>query len=360
MARQLRIQYSGAIYHIMARGDHGNPIFSDDRDREVFLKTLAQACDKTGWLIYAYVLMGNHYHLLLETPEPNLVLGMKWLQGTYTRRYNVRHHVLGHLFQGRYRGLVVDGEDETYLGVLSTYIHLNPTRAGLIQIGKQSLRSYPWSSYPAYLKAPAERVSWLRAARVLASVMRGPDDSSHRAGYGAVLESRTLELADASRRAYLEEQWQPLRRGWYLGSAKFKDRLLRQIGQVMENRRRSSYAGEAPKAHDENQAASILESGLKVLGLTPDKLPLLPKGAAEKRVLAWWLRRQTTVSRRWISERLVMGDESRVTQGVWEVEQTMDPRLADGKQRLQASQSQEEEDSRPNVTHVGILPEFLD
>src|SRR5712664_4533098 len=134
MARPLRIQYSGAVYHIMARGSRGQRIFADVQDRKRFLEALGEACQKTGWRIHAYVLMGNHYHLLVETPEGNLVAGMKWLQGTYTQRYNSRHKVFGHLFQGRYKALLVDGAGN-YLAVVSTYIHLNPARAKLIAIG---------------------------------------------------------------------------------------------------------------------------------------------------------------------------------------------------------------------------------
>src|SRR6266853_2790449 len=101
MARAIRLQYAGAVYHVMARGNQGDPIFRDVQDRRVWLETLREACQKTGWRIHAYVLMGNHYHLLLETPEANLVEGMKWLQGAYTQRHNTRHKVRGHLFQGR-------------------------------------------------------------------------------------------------------------------------------------------------------------------------------------------------------------------------------------------------------------------
>jgi REP element-mobilizing transposase RayT len=99
MARKLRVEYPGAIYHVMNRGDQREPIFRDDKDRQWFIHTLSEACGKTGGWIYAYVLMNNHFHLLLETPEGNLVAGMKWLQSTYTQRYNSRHRVFGHLFK---------------------------------------------------------------------------------------------------------------------------------------------------------------------------------------------------------------------------------------------------------------------
>src|SRR6516165_6697004 len=130
MPRPLRIEYPGALYHVMARGNQGRPVFRDDTDRQLWLETLGQACGKTGWRVHAYVLMGNHYHLLLETPEANLEAGMKWLQGTYTQRYNGRHKLFGHLFQGRYKAVLVDPQEkEGYFQVVSTYIHLTPARA---------------------------------------------------------------------------------------------------------------------------------------------------------------------------------------------------------------------------------------
>ena len=98
MARKIRLEYAGAVYHVMARGNQGRRIYADDPDRKRWLETLAEGCEQTGWRIHAYVLMPNHYHLLAETPEANLVAGMKWLQSTYTQRYNARHKVFGHLF----------------------------------------------------------------------------------------------------------------------------------------------------------------------------------------------------------------------------------------------------------------------
>jgi len=114
--------------------------------------------------------MSNHYHLLVDTPEGNLVAGMKWLQAAYTQRYNGRHKVFGHLFQGRYKAIIIDGNDDLYLQVVSTYIHLNPARAGLIGIGEEPLKSYRWSSYPVYLKGDRKSAPWLRYAGVLSSL----------------------------------------------------------------------------------------------------------------------------------------------------------------------------------------------
>lgn len=103
MPRQVRIEYPGAMYHVMSRGNRRQDIYLNDVDRHDFLKTLAEACQKTGWQAHAYCLMSNHYHLVLETPNANLVAGMAWLQGTYTTRLNVRHKLIGHVLSGRYK-----------------------------------------------------------------------------------------------------------------------------------------------------------------------------------------------------------------------------------------------------------------
>jgi len=99
MPRKERMEYAGGVYHVMDRGDRLEAIYEDDRDREMFLHTLGQACERTEWRVHSYVLMGNHYHLLLETPEPNLCAGMKWMQGTYTIRHNARHKLRGIFFR---------------------------------------------------------------------------------------------------------------------------------------------------------------------------------------------------------------------------------------------------------------------
>jgi putative transposase len=133
MPRALRIQYPGAIYHVINRGDRREPIFRDDVDRRRFITTLGEVCAKTDWQVHAYVLMPNHFHLVIETPNPNLVAGMKWFLGTYTTRFNHRHKLAGHLFSGRYKALIVDGSGNGYLRTVCDYVHLNPVRADLLR-----------------------------------------------------------------------------------------------------------------------------------------------------------------------------------------------------------------------------------
>jgi len=155
MARPLRIQFPGALYHVTSRGDKKEKIFEDDRDREAFLKILASVVEQCNWLCHAYCLMDNHYHLLVETPDGNLSYGMRQLNGVYTQRYNRAHHTVGHLLQGRYKAIVV--EKDTYLLEVSRYMVLNPVRAQLV--------TYPWewnwSSYlaTASIRKPSGSVS---------------------------------------------------------------------------------------------------------------------------------------------------------------------------------------------------------
>ncbi|MCF7734346.1 MAG: transposase [Akkermansiaceae bacterium] len=122
MPRSLRIEFPGAFYHVMARGNRRETIFHDDDDRRFFLATLSEACAMTGWRVHAWVLMGNHYHLFIETPEANLVAGMSWLQNTVTRRYNVRHMAWGRLFGDRYKAVLVEGADSYHYRTLADYI----------------------------------------------------------------------------------------------------------------------------------------------------------------------------------------------------------------------------------------------
>ena len=139
----------------MNRGDRREPIFKDDTDRNRFLATLAEVCVKTGWQVHAYCLMPNHFHLVVETPQANLVAGMKWFLGTYTSRFNRRHKIFGHLFSGRYKALIVDGSGDGYLRTVCDYVHLNAVR-GKRLTDEQALSAYVWSSYPAYLQTPAK------------------------------------------------------------------------------------------------------------------------------------------------------------------------------------------------------------
>ncbi len=159
MARPLRIEFPGAVYHITSRGNAKQAIFIDDKDRVGFLDILSMVVERFGWVCHAFCLMENHYHLLIETPRANLSRGMRELNGVYTQRVNQRHKRVGHLFQGRYKGILVEKDD--HLLVLCRYIVLNPIRVGLIKRPEQ----WKWSSYRATIglvkSPPFLNVDWI-------------------------------------------------------------------------------------------------------------------------------------------------------------------------------------------------------
>src|SRR5438132_13401549 len=133
MARKLRVEFAGAIYYVVNRGDLRVAIFQDDGNRERFVKTLGEGCVRSGWQVQAYCLMPNHFHLVVETPQATLVAGMKWFLGTYTGRFNRRHKLFGHLRSGRYKAMIVDSATPGYLKTACDYVHLNPVRARLLR-----------------------------------------------------------------------------------------------------------------------------------------------------------------------------------------------------------------------------------
>lgn len=157
MARPLRLEFEGALYHLTARGDRSEPIFEDDDDRRVFLAVLAQALERFEATVFAYCLMGNHYHLVLQTHRANLSRLMRHVNGIYTQAYNRRHRKVGHLLQGRFKAVLVD--EESYFLEVCRYVDLNPVRAGMVK----HPREWVWSSYRAHVAA-IEAPPWLDSA----------------------------------------------------------------------------------------------------------------------------------------------------------------------------------------------------
>jgi putative transposase len=294
MARKLRIQYPGAIYHVMNRGDRRERIFSDDPDRQRFLETLTETCQKTGWQVHAYCLMYNHFHLVVETPQGNLVAGMKWLLGTYTSRYNRRHKEFGHLFSGRYKALIVDGSGDGYLKTVCDYVHLNPARAKLLK-REESLAAFVWSSYPLYLSAPTRRPAWLRVDRLLGEWGIPRDTVAGRRVFAERMECR--------RRENDREEFKPVERGWCLGTEEFRQELLKQVDTPAG----PSHFGEALQEAVEVRAERIVAEGLKRLRWSEADLRARRKGEPGKVRLARELRSETTMPLAWIAERLSMG-----------------------------------------------------
>jgi REP element-mobilizing transposase RayT len=294
MARKLRVEYPGAVYHVLNRGDRREPIFRSDQDRDLFIATLAEACQKTGWQVHALCLMNNHFHLVLETPNANLVAGMKWFLGTYTGRFNRRHKLFGHLFSGRYKSLIVDGSGTGYLKTVCDYVHLNPVRAGLLT-PEQKLGRYRWSSYPAYLLPPRQRPAWLRVDRLLGEHGLRGDTKAARREFALRMEAR--------RASELDPEWKPLRRGWCLGGKTFREGLLDQ----MREETGPHHGGPERRESEQAWAERLVTDELKRLRWTPVKLAQHRKGDSRKVRIARRLRLETTMTLNWIAQRLNMG-----------------------------------------------------
>ncbi len=300
MARALRIEYPGAIYHVMNRGDRREPIYADDTDRESFIAALGEACAKTNWQVHAWCLMRNHFHLVIETPQPNLVAGMKWLLGTYTGRYNRRHQQVGHLFAGRYKALLVDGGNRGYLRTVAEYVHLNPARAKLLG-PNESLRAFPWSSYRFYLKKPRLRPPWLRVDRVLGECGIPRDTPAGRRHFEELLEAR--------RKQSEPEDYLTVRRGWCWGDAQFRKELLGKVGEQMG----AHHYGAERRESVEQRAERIIAAeliGRKWRGAVLDQLPM---SDPRKVALGLRLRAETTLSVAWIATRLSLGTRQYAT-----------------------------------------------
>jgi REP element-mobilizing transposase RayT len=308
MARKLRLEYAGAVYHVMNRGNRQQAIFRTDEDRKCFLGALGEVCERTGWKVHAYVLMGNHYHLLLETPEPNLTAGMQWLQGTYTKRFNAVHREWGHLFQGRYKAIPVESDGEYFLAV-ATYIHLNPMRMKGYDFERAHPEDYVWSSYLGYVQK-RKREPWLCVDRVLAA-FNLRDTSAGRARFAAHLTKRVLEVRHADKPWEADERWKKIRRGWYFGGETFRGRMLEGISEVLSGDGGTPFGGEAIRQHNEEQAERLIAQGLGLLGMKEADLEGLAKNSPEKYALAWPLRRHTGVKVSWIKRRLQMGKATR-------------------------------------------------
>jgi len=306
----------------MARGNRRENIFHDEDDRTFFLKTLAEACAMTGWRVHAWALLSNHYHIFLQTPEANLVAGMKWLQNTYTRRFNVRHKQWGRLFGDRYKAVLVEGSTGYYYETLLDYIHLNPVRAGLVDCRQgQSLRDHPWSSVVDYCKREEERPKWL-AAREGLEAFGFQDDVEGRRQWLLRLEGRAskedavkcgMTLVEAE--GLVDKRRDGLSEGWYWGTQAFAEKLLKMAESLLSrSRHRGYHSSLEQQAHGLDTAQKLLEKGLAEAGLEAEQLGSLPGSDPRKVAIAEVIRAQTTMDLAWIAEHLEMKSAANVSQ----------------------------------------------
>jgi hypothetical protein len=239
--------------------------------------------------------MRNHYHLVLETPNANLVAGMAWLQSSYTIRLNHRHQLFGHVFSGRYKAQLVEGGGGGYLRTACDYVHLNPVRAGLVK-GGDRLLAYPWSSLVWYLAAPEHRPAWIRVDRLLGGHGIRGDNARGRQEFERRMEARRLDETDAG-------TLKVCRRGWCLGSEGFREEML----QKMEGRLGESHSGELRRETARAKGERIVAEELKRLGWKEKELGVRRKGDPAKLGIAERLRKETTLSIKDIAARVQLG-----------------------------------------------------
>jgi REP element-mobilizing transposase RayT len=292
MARKLRLEYPGAVYHVINRGNYRQWIFEEEGARNAFEECLFKACVRSEWLLHAYVIMGNHYHLAVETPKGNLVLGMQWLQATYANRFNRFRKESGHLFQGRYKALAI--EPGAGLGRVCHYIHLNPVRAGITDV--ESLRSYRHGSY-WYLWQKRKRPGFLEVETALNDAGGLPDEKRGWESY-----AQYLEFQARSGSVGKNDNYESLSSGWAIGSKEFKRGLIQEHKELELSR-----AWESKGVMEARHEAWAAELELSLKCLNPGNMDASGKSAPWKVAAAAHMKRKTDASNSWLAESLGMG-----------------------------------------------------
>lgn len=303
MARKIRLEFAGACYHVINRGNYRRDLFTGEGAAESFQRCLFEACGAFTWRLHAFVIMRNHFHLAVETPEPNLSEGMKWLQGTWAMRFNRYRGETGRPFQGRYKALHV--EPGYALAQVAHYIHLNPVRAGVVT--SENLLKYPHSSLPCF--AAPKRSAILEGSTVLRESGGLPDT---RRGWHRYLEYLGV-MAEEERRLR-EKKFGRLSRGWVVGSREFKSGLKKELAERVGAESRFAVLG-ADRTAQLFARATLWEEKLqeiaKAFRIALHSLPAA-KSAPPKLILAAMMKHTTSTTNRWLAERLHMGKASSI------------------------------------------------
>ena len=264
MARPLRIEFPDALYHVTSRGNERRAIFRSDHDRRAFLGLLGTAARRFGWSVTAWVLMTNHFHLVIQTPEPNLSRGMQWLNGVYAGWFNARHRRSGHLLQGRFKSLLIDGQH--YFAEVLRYVVLNPVRAKMVERPED----YRWSSY--HVTAGDNAPDWFDLAAALAPF--GGVDAAAQANYRAFVDDGM---------ASSERLWDKVICGMYLGS----DPWVKRMRAMVESQPRSTDHPRFQRAVGRPAMPRIIAAVAEAADVSPSTLRATRGGSL--RALAAWL-----------------------------------------------------------------------
>lgn len=302
MPRKLRLESEGGVYHVINRGNYRGDIFRSDKAKAAFLICLNEACQKSGWVVHAWCVMSNHYHIALETPRGNLADGMQWLQGTFSRRFNSLRNENGHLFQGRYKSLAVEPAG---LGALCHYIHLNPVRAKICTL--KTLDQWPWSSLQGLLQ-PKLRAKWFTPVAALEQAGELADTPAVRRNY-----LKYLVWLSEDEPAQKELNFASMSKGWAIGSIEFKKSLVTEhedaVAAIKQNQ---SEWQELKHAMLEDTLTQLLSKLHKQRG------DLLREGKSVpwKLALAAAMKTKTVATNRWLGEHLHMGNMHEVSRKV--------------------------------------------
>lgn len=306
MARPLRMEFAGGCYHVINRGNYRQRIFQKKGAADAFERTLGEAAERFAWRVHAYVVMGNHFHLAVELVEPNLSDGMKWLQGTWIRRFNEFRNWTGRPFQGRYKAIVT--EPGHPFAQVCHYIHLNPVRARIVETAYAA--EYRWSSLRRF--PLRTRPAWLEPATVLREAGGLPDTAHGWKKYAAYLEF--LATDDIERKQFVASR---MSRGWCMGGEAFVESMRAQARdkkQFVDGERFAGLEREELLAEREAHWEAALRRTADLVGIDLGDLPER-KMAPQKCLLAAVLKRTTSVSNGWLTRRLKMGPAATVSQG---------------------------------------------
>lgn len=290
MARPLRIEFANALYHVTSRGNEQRPIFRSNHDRIAFLSLLGEAAIRFGWSITAYVLMTNHFHLVIQTPEPNLSKGMHWLNGTYAGAFNRRYERSGHLFQGRFHAKLI--QKETYFAQVLRYVVLNPVRAKIVERPEQ----YRWSSYRATIGLDAAP-EWLDLGAVYMSF--GLDDEVARSEYRSFVLAK-IEAEDCL--------WNQLTNSIYLGTEEWTKRMRK----IVESKPRSTDHPKPQRAVGRPRMDTIVQTVSRIAKV-PHEIVRSIRGRSLRLLVAWLGWHEGLVTLRSIAAALRLRSEGHVS-----------------------------------------------
>ena len=284
MARPLRLAFEDATYHITARGNRRENIFYSDKDKSVFLKKMNETFEKYSFICYAYCLMDNHYHLFLKTPLANISEGMHYLNTSYTNWFKAEHKIVGVIFQGRYKSIVVD--EDSYGLKLSAYIHLNPLRGGIVG----DVEEYRWSSYLDYMGKRSSSVDRLDTEFIL----RQFDEKDIKK---ARMRYKRFVLENIDMDSPLEDSY----RGIALGSGTFIEKIKEKINSI--GREREVAETKIAGIHD---AEEIIKSIVKEFGVKKEEVFRKRRGNVSRRLALYLMKRYTVLGLKEIGEKFKM------------------------------------------------------